>query len=353
MKKILAFLSAIMCICVLAGCAGTPVIYHSECDCPSDGDDTNGGDDTLSEGELKTGLALIASVKNSASATASANGKADYDITMVAVLVDGNGVIKGCIIDSLGASIEFSNAGEIAAELAKELKTKNELGADYGMMPAGTWKDQAKALADFAVGRTVTQLKNGAIDETGKAPAGSELASSATIYLGGYVSAIEKAVSNAKALGAKVGDELKLASLSSFNKNDSKNASSDASGNAQLDMDVTALTMKDGVITSCVIDSVQAKVGFDASGAVTSNTSDPVKTKNELGANYGMVSWGGAKSEWNEQAASFAKYVTGKTPAQVMGIAVDSTTKPTEADLVSSVTISIGGFKALIDKAAK
>ena len=66
-----------------------------------------------------------------------------------------------------------------------------------------------------------------------------------------------------------------------------------------------------------------------------------------------MVAWGGAIAEWDEQAASFASYVTGKTAADVAGIAVDEGTKPTDADLTGSVTIAIVGFQALIAKAAQ
>jgi hypothetical protein len=65
-----------------------------------------------------------------------------------------------------------------------------------------------------------------------------------------------------------------------------------------------------------------------------------------------MVAWGGAKAEWNEQAAAFCRYVTGKTAAEVSGIAVTEG-KPADADLASSVTISIGGFQKLIEKACK
>ena len=63
-----------------------------------------------------------------------------------------------------------------------------------------------------------------------------------------------------------------------------------------------------------------------------------------------MKAWGGAIAEWNEQAASFAAYVTGKTAAEVAGIAV-AEGKPADADLAASVTIAIGGFQALIAKA--
>ena len=129
-------------------------------------------------------------------------------------------------------------------------------------------------------------------------------------------------------------------------------ADAENAGNAQLDADIAVLTRKDGVITSCYIDSVQAKIAFDTTGTVTTDLSAPVKTKNELGADYGMVAWAGAIAEWNEQAASFAQYITGKTAADVAGIAITDTTKPADgSDLASSVTIAIGGFQALIAKA--
>ena len=163
------------------------------------------------------------------------------------------------------------------------------------------------------------------------------------------MSAIEAAVNNAKHLGAAAGDELRLAAIPSVAS--SAGVTEGKDGNAQLDADVTALTVKDGVITSCYIDSLQAKVAFNANGNITSDITAPVKTKNELGDSYGMVAWGGAKHEWNVQAANFAAYVTGKTAAQVAGIAVNEGTKPTDADLSAGVTIAIGGFQALIAKA--
>jgi hypothetical protein len=67
-----------------------------------------------------------------------------------------------------------------------------------------------------------------------------------------------------------------------------------------------------------------------------------------------MVKIAYAKAEWNEQAAAYASYITGMTADEVAGIAIDETTKPADGtDLRSSVTISIGGFQALIEKAAQ
>ena len=57
--------------------------------------------------------------------------------------------------------------------------------------------------------------------------------------------------------------------------------------------------------------------------------------------------------EWNEQAAAFAKYVTGKTVADVKGIALSQEGSPTGADLTSSVTISVNSFIEVVAKAAE
>ena len=349
MKKIALILVLALVAGIAAGCMGTPVIYYSDCTCPtgSHGTNVDTTKPTVGEGAVKTGLAIVTSVGKSENAKV-----ADYDVTLVAVTVDDKGVITDCIIDSIGAKVNFDATGKVTSDLTAEVKTKNELGDDYGMKAYGgakyEWYEQAAALADYAVGKTVEELKSGAIDESGKAPEGSDLASTATIYLGGYVSAIEEAVKNAQHLGAQAGDELKLATVNSIGS--SASATAEKAGTAQLDSTVTALTVKDGVITSCYIDSVQAKVAFDNKGVISTDLTAAVQTKNQLGDKYGMVAWGGAKHEWNEQAASFAAYVTGKTAAEVAGIAV-SEGKPADADLSSSVTIAIGDFQKLIAKA--
>ena len=125
-------------------------------------------------------------------------------------------------------------------------------------------------------------------------------------------------------------------------------------GEAKYDVTLVAVTVDDsGVIDSCIIDSVPATISFDGSGTITSDLSAEILTKNELGQDYGMKLYGGAAYEWNEQAAAFAEYATGKTIEEVKGIAVDEKTAPTEADLASTVTIAVGDFQAVLEKAAK
>ena len=369
MKKIALLLIAALLTGLFAGCAGTPVVYYTNCTCPAvEGNDAPAvqtpaedaqpaasapAEEAPFEGALKTGLNITCSLSKSKNATAEEAGEVSYDVTLVAVLVDENGVIVDCKIDSIGTAVKIDTTGAIV-ELPESIQTKNELGSAYNMVLYGgaiaEWDQQAAALANYAIGKTVEELKTGAVNESGYA-ADADLASSATIYLGGYVAAIEKAVASAEYKGAKQGDELRLATMpkvSSSTPADAENA-----GNAQLDADTVALTLDGDTITSCVIDSLQAKVGFDATGTITADLSAAVLTKNELGENYNMVAWGGAIAEWDVQTASFCQYVTGKTVSDVAGIAVDAGTKPTDADLNTSVTIAIGGFQALIAKAAQ
>lgn len=350
-RKLAIFVLLMMIAAALTGCAGTTVVYQTDCDCPQE----HSAENTIAEGErtelpaegaVKTGLAIVGGASGEDAASV------EFDASIVAVTVDDAGVITSCMIDSLGATVEIDAAGAVISDTATAVQTKNELGDSYGMKAyAGSkyeWYEQAAALADYAVGKTVDELKNGAVDESGKAPEGSDLASTATIYLGGYVSAIEEAVKNAQHLGAQAGDVLRYAVNASLA--DSTAAADGAEGLAQLNIDAAALTEKDGVITSCMLDSLQGKVNFDASGVITTDLAAPMQTKNQLGEAYGMKAYAGAKYEWNEQAENFAAYVTGKTAAEVSGIAV-AEGKPYDADLSASVTIKIGGFQSLIEKA--
>ena len=385
-RKVVTALTAVAVSCSLTGCVGTPVVFDN-CDCPCLNEDaavvqetqeldteevtelvrkivaeevaaiakettTEEAVETAEAAPVKTGLSVNVNIADSTSADAENAGNAKYDITVAAVSVNDAGVIESCIIDSIPATVEFDQTGAITTDLSSEILTKNELGENYGMKAYGgaayEWNEQAAALAEYAVGKTIDELKNGAIDETGMAK-DADLATTATIYLGGYVSAIEAAVNNAQHLGAKKGDELRLATISSLDS--SVGVTEEADGTAQLDTDFTVLTMNEDVITSCYIDSVQAKVSFNAEGALTTDLTAPVQTKNELGENYGMKAYGGSTYEWNEQAAAFAEYATGKTLEEVTGIAVNEKTAPAEADLASTVTIAVGGFQAVIEKA--
>ncbi len=360
MKKIALSLIAALLAAALAGCAGTTVVVGN-CTCPTGAPTaaTEAPAETpapteapaAADGAVRTGLAMITDLTDCTNASAEGDGQVKFDVDFAAVTLDENGVIVSCLIDSLGAAVTFNTTGAITSDVTAEVKTKNELGEAYGMKAAGSayeWNEQAAAVAQYAVGKTVEELKTMAVDETGHAD-DADLATTASIYIGGYIAAIEKAAANAQDLGASAGDTLKLAIIPSL-KNTAA-PTDEKAGTAQLDCDVAAVTVSGGTITSCLIDSLQAKVGFDAAGTVTSDVTAGAQTKNELGEAYGMKANAGSAYEWNEQAANFSAYVTGKAAAEVAGIAVDEKTAPTDADLAAGVTIAIGGFQALIAKA--
>jgi hypothetical protein len=156
------------------------VVVFNECDC-------SGDTYVPAEGALKTGLAIVANAKDSVDAT-----EAKYDITIAAVTVDDGGVIQDCIIDSVGAKVEFDDKGVITSDLSAEILTKNELGDKYGMKAYGNakyeWYEQAQALADAAIGKDASEVA--AIDV--------DLVAGCTIYAGGYKSVLEKAAKNVR-----------------------------------------------------------------------------------------------------------------------------------------------------------
>ena len=207
MKKISAILVIALCVSLLAGCAGTPVVYYTNCTCPAVDNVANGeivfpvapveGETTApAVGALKTGLSIVANIGDSKSAAADAEGEAKYDVTMVAVLVDDNGVIQDCVIDGISTSVKFDKAGAITTDLTAPDQTKNELGENYGMVKfAGAvaeWDAQAAALASYAVGKTAEEVAGIAVDETTK-PTDADLLTSVTIKIGGFQKLIEKA----------------------------------------------------------------------------------------------------------------------------------------------------------------
>lgn len=357
-KKVGALLLATtMASTLLTGCFGKPIAVSlgtdSEKESTTDEVPVESEQEETavipSEGAVKTGLSMITSVSSSTDGTSEAEGLAQTDISLVAVLVDDAGVITDCIIDGIQAKVNFDETGKISTALDTEFKSKNELGDDYGMKVASSigkeWNEQVAALADYAVGKTVDELKGMAIDETGMA-ADADLASSATLYIGGFISGIEDAVNKATHLGAQAGDTLVL--NSSTNISGSKDASEEETGLAQSYTTVAVSSMNNDIVSSCYIDAVQTNVNFDATGKITSDITATQASKNELGDAYGMKVASSIGKEWYEEVASFCEYVTGKTLSEISEIAVNEASVPANTDLAASVTISIGDFQNLL-----
>ena len=342
----------VMTLSLLSGCSSQ--IATTDKTPPSQQQPQSGGETSqgAENSPVKTGLSTAASVSSSADAAGEQEGVAQSDITLVAVTVDEQGVIHKCVIDEIRCGIQFNTQGTMTTDPTAQFPSKNELGRSYGMHTASSidkdWSEQAAAFARYAVGKTVDEVENMAISRD-NANSNADLSASVTLFTGNFVEGIRKAVENAQHLGAQKGDDLKLVSTTDTSK--STSATGQEPGTAQADVTIAAVTTDGRAFTSCLLDGVQTQVSFDASGKITSDLNTRFSTKNELGRSYGMHTASSIDKDWSEQAAAFARYVTGKTPKDVAGIAVDEQQKPTQADLTTSVTLSIGDFQALLSKA--
>ena len=109
MKKLSLFLCICLVVGLLSGCVGTTVVYHETCTCPVETQPSQ--PQQTDPTAVKTGLYIGTNISGSANAAAEETGMADYDVTLVAVTVDDNGVITSCVIDSLGTSVGFDKHG--------------------------------------------------------------------------------------------------------------------------------------------------------------------------------------------------------------------------------------------------
>jgi hypothetical protein len=330
MKKFLAMtLSIAMVMSLLVGCSsgGAPV---------------------------KTGLAVVSSLSKSANATAEAEGVAQTDSLIAAVLVDKNGKIVDCKLDAAQTKINFSAEGKLTTDVASTFKTKNELGTEYGMASSSgigkEWNEQAAAFAKYCIGKTVDEVKGIAVNEEGKA-GDADLAASVTVHIGDFIEAVAQAAGTAADKGAKEGDKLGLATTTDIAK--STDATADAEGLAQSYSNIAVVTLdKNSKITSCIIDAIQGNVNFSATGEISTDLTVAPQAKQVLKDAYGMKKASSIGKEWYEQADAFAKYCVGKTAADVKGIALTDDGHAADADLAASVTVHIGPFMANVDKAA-
>lgn len=355
MKKTLALIMSLtLAASAFAGCTSNKQEQTPASSAPaaSEAASQAASEPAAAEGGVKTGFAVISSIQNSKDA-AEQDGLAQMDSTIAAVIVDADGKILDCVIDQTQTKVNFSNQGKITTDLNTVFKTKAELGAEYGMAKASAigkeWNEQAAAFSDYVVGKTVEEVKGIAVTAEGK-PSAEDLAASVTVSIGDFTAAVEKAVNNAQAMGANAGDTLGLGVITNIKK--SKDAGEE-DGLAQAYSYYTASTFgADGKITSCIIDGSQTNVNFSKEGKITSDLKAEHKTKNELGADYGMAKASSIGKEWNEQAKALADYVTGKTVEEVKGVSVNEKGAPADAELSASVTISIGDYIAVIEKAA-
>lgn len=126
-------------------------------------------------------------------------------------------------------------------------------------------------------------------------------------------------------------------------------ATADKEGSGQVDITIAAVSVDNsGKIVACALDTASNTVKFDKNGKAVAATE--FKTKYEMGKEYGMIAYGGAKKEWFEQADAFASVVVGKTLDEVKALIADGG-KGNSDVIAAGCTIAIADFVNAVEKA--
>ena len=307
------------------------------------------------------GMGVYAVYGDVTNAEGDANGKGEVVATVAAVLVDKDGKIVKCDIDCADISVAYTSAG--VAVVSDEFKTKAELGSDYGMAAYGAdlngdgkvleWNEQIDVFENAIIGKTIDEAK--ALVVNGYQAVEDVQTAGCTMGVGDYIKAVEKVVANATESGATATDALKVSAVVSAT---AKDATADAQGAVELEINVAAAATADGKVTANAVDVVSVAFAFDANGAMATDTAAEIKTKAELGTAYGMAAYGadlngdGKVLEWNEQAAAFNAACNGKTADEIAALVVNGYQAVEEVQ-AAGCTIGVADMAAAIVKAAK
>ena len=162
---------------------------------------------SLSAGALAaSGLGSVTTMSG-AGAEADKAGSVTINTTMCALELDDAGKIAAVSFDIAQNKVGFDATGALTGELTGEHPTKKELGDGYGMKAASgigkEWFEQAEALEDWCVGKTVEEVVTMPTYDKGdghhtQVPDDVDLKTGCTIDMGSFLNALQEAADNAK-----------------------------------------------------------------------------------------------------------------------------------------------------------
>ena len=256
----------------------------------------------------KTGLGVVTEATDQDRA-----GK--IELAAAAVLLDGEGKLESVLLDELEVSVSADSTGHVT--LPTDWRTKRQKGDDYPLAEVSSlkkgWAEQADAFASYLIGMTPEQVSMLKVDKDGK-PTDADLLSGCTI-------AVDEAMNGTSDI----------------------TATDDKDVNAQVDVSIVALTTDaDRRVTSAIADMAEPALTVVSDGGVTAP--DLVKTKLELGEDYGMRGASALGKEWYEHSEGFCDALKGKTRTEIAGLSGG------DADLKALCTIDITDLqKAALD----
>ena len=309
---------------------------------------------------VKFGMGVHAYYGTASDADGDTDGKADLTATVAAVLVDAEGKVVKCDIDTMDLSAAYTSVG--TAVVADSYATKAELGDSYGMALYGgdnngdgkvlEWYAQADALEGVIVGKTAEEVKALVAGYYGT---DEVQAAGCTIGIPDYVNAVVKAIENAVESGATANDTVKVGTVIAV---ESKDATADANGSVEFEVSVAATATNGGKVTACDADAIQATVSFDAAGKALTDTTVEILTKGEKGDNYGMAAYGsdlngdGKVLEWYAQADAFCAACLDKNADGIAALVVNGY-QAVEDVQTAGCTMGVADIAAALVKAAK
>lgn len=146
----------------------------------------------------KLGLAVDGTIANSADA-GDEDGVVEGYSNIVVATFDADGKVTSSIIDAVQTQIKFDASGKILSDMEALYPSKVEIGDDYGMKVASSigkeWYEQAKALSDYFVGKTVADVKAMPLEQG--VPSGDDLKSAVTFHVTNQIALLELASKSA------------------------------------------------------------------------------------------------------------------------------------------------------------
>ena len=273
-------------------------------------------------------------------ATADVAGAQELEIYTFAAALGADGKVVTATSDCVPVTFTFDNTGKSTFDATKAVLSKRELGNDYGMSKIGKkeWFEQVNALEGVVAGKTLDEVK--ALMVEGYKPGDALVAAGCTISIPDYIAAIEKAYNAAKN-GPEVAADATL-KIGMYTEQSIADATADKDGSNSADVyGFAAAVDANGKVIKGFSDCVQINGAFDTTGKSKFDTTKEIKSKFELGSDYGMTAIG--KQEWYIQAAAFDAQCEGKTGAEIAGL-VNTDGKGVESVQTAGCTITISGM---------
>lgn len=256
-------------------------------------------------------------------------GNMQLDLTAAMVSFEADGTIADVRLDVVQVKVGANEAKDglvlknTNLDETGSVKSKLELGKDYNMKGSsaiGVEVDsQIEAFADWTVGKTIEEVKSSLIPGSGHGIAPhADLASTCTITVDDFVSAIESAWDNRSSATFEVSKDAKIgigmkSGLAYNYGNPTK----------EISIDVAGTVVQDGKVVASAIDAIVYPVAINEDGTMaTDETSKYIKegkvvSKKTLGDAYNMRPASPIAKEWFEQAAVIEAAAIGKTAAEI------------------------------------